>query len=266
MLFGERPYWWIGESRLFVGVQPKLHQFPCTCETGPGERPSKPNEMKPAALLIQHRQSSKAGVCVSLRESIRTRHGDGSRLVGGGVLAQVISVLSDSQVNKTKPEPCVWLTDLTATTVSVFSLLMSAAPCLLYGLVLVAVGLSRIFVLAHFPHQVVAGCITGPKQNDGNNHMKRISQLMLLILSRVYFRGCSEPTSTRRTSPAVLLQPQPRPVAQCCGAPCGAAATWNQPLMVNCFYQITLFYGSVLFTISLVSCLYFYVLFIYIFF
>lgn len=43
----------------------------------------------------------------------------------------------------------------------VFSLVLSAAPYLFYVLMLVAVGISRIFILAHFPHQVVAGSITG---------------------------------------------------------------------------------------------------------
>lgn len=39
--------------------------------------------------------------------------------------------------------------------------MLSAAPYLLYVAFLVAVGLSRIFILAHFPHQVIAGSITG---------------------------------------------------------------------------------------------------------
>lgn len=43
----------------------------------------------------------------------------------------------------------------------VFSLVLSAAPYFFYVLMLVAVGISRIFILAHFPHQVVAGSITG---------------------------------------------------------------------------------------------------------
>lgn len=41
------------------------------------------------------------------------------------------------------------------------SYLCGAVPYLLYVALLVVVGLSRIFILAHFPHQVVAGCITG---------------------------------------------------------------------------------------------------------
>lgn len=43
------------------------------------------------------------------------------------------------------------------------SVVLSAVPYLLYVVMLVAVGLSRIFILAHFPHQVVAGSITGLK-------------------------------------------------------------------------------------------------------
>ncbi|XP_024866336.1 glucose-6-phosphatase 3 [Kryptolebias marmoratus] len=106
MLFGERPFWWIGESGLFVSVQPKVQQFPSTCETGPGS-PS------------------------------------GHAMVTAAVWWVVVSSLGSSLYSHTH------------------SVLLSAAPCLLYVLILVAVGLSRIFILAHFPHQVVAGCITG---------------------------------------------------------------------------------------------------------
>uniref|UniRef100_A0A8C6WIV0 Glucose-6-phosphatase 3 n=1 Tax=Neogobius melanostomus TaxID=47308 RepID=A0A8C6WIV0_9GOBI len=41
------------------------------------------------------------------------------------------------------------------------SALIAALPYLFYVALLVAVGLSRIYILAHFPHQVVAGSITG---------------------------------------------------------------------------------------------------------
>lgn len=44
---------------------------------------------------------------------------------------------------------------------SVSSVALSAIPYLLYVGMLVAVGLSRIFILAHFPHQVIAGSIAG---------------------------------------------------------------------------------------------------------
>lgn len=44
---------------------------------------------------------------------------------------------------------------------SVPSVALSAVPYLLYVGMLVAVGLSRIFILAHFPHQVIAGSFAG---------------------------------------------------------------------------------------------------------
>lgn len=42
-------------------------------------------------------------------------------------------------------------------------------PSLAYCTFLLAVGLSRIFLLAHFPHQVLAGLVTGEQlgQPDG---------------------------------------------------------------------------------------------------
>lgn len=41
------------------------------------------------------------------------------------------------------------------------SVALSALPYLFYVLMLMVVGISRIFILAHFPHQVVAGSVTG---------------------------------------------------------------------------------------------------------
>lgn len=106
MLFGERPFWWIGESGLFVDKQPKVVQFSSTCETGPGS-PS------------------------------------GHGMVTAAVWWVVVSTLASFLYSRTH------------------SLVLSAAPYLLYVVMLVAVGISRIFILAHFPHQVVAGSITG---------------------------------------------------------------------------------------------------------
>lgn len=106
LLFGERPFWWIGESRLFVNNQPKIHQFPSTCETGPGS-PS------------------------------------GHAMVTAAVWWVIVSSLGSFLYSRSH------------------SVLLSAAPYVLYVVMLVAVGISRIFILAHFPHQVVAGSITG---------------------------------------------------------------------------------------------------------
>ncbi|KAM6964341.1 glucose-6-phosphatase 3 [Tautogolabrus adspersus] len=106
MLFGERPFWWIGESGLFVNKQPQVQQFSSTCETGPGS-PS------------------------------------GHAMVTAAVWWVVVSWLGSFLYSRTH------------------SVVVSAVPYLLYVLMLVAVGLSRIFILAHFPHQVIAGSITG---------------------------------------------------------------------------------------------------------
>lgn len=43
VLFGERPYWWVHETRFYgAGPAPTLQQFPITCETGPGTFPDTP--------------------------------------------------------------------------------------------------------------------------------------------------------------------------------------------------------------------------------
>ncbi|CAL8263660.1 unnamed protein product [Arctogadus glacialis] len=105
-LFGERPYWWIGESRLFVNNHPQVIQFASTCETGPGS-PS------------------------------------GHAMVTAAVWWVIVSAVGSSLYSRTR------------------SVIWTALPYLLYIALLVAVGLSRIFILAHFPHQVVAGSITG---------------------------------------------------------------------------------------------------------
>lgn len=45
VLFGERPFWWVQETR-FYGSDPvpSLQQFPITCETGPGTVHNRPAE------------------------------------------------------------------------------------------------------------------------------------------------------------------------------------------------------------------------------
>lgn len=37
VLFGERPYWWVNETKFYGPIKhPELQQFSITCETGPG--------------------------------------------------------------------------------------------------------------------------------------------------------------------------------------------------------------------------------------
>ncbi|XP_046887858.1 glucose-6-phosphatase 3 [Hypomesus transpacificus] len=106
MLFGERPFWWIGESHLYENNPPKVNQFASTCETGPGS-PS------------------------------------GHAMVTAAVWWVMVSSLGSRLYSRTH------------------SVLIAAVPYLFYLLLLVAVGLSRIFILAHFPHQVIVGSLTG---------------------------------------------------------------------------------------------------------
>lgn len=102
VLFGQRPFWWIGET----GISTEVQQFASTCETGPGS-PS------------------------------------GHAMVTAAVWWIVVSAVGRAIQSKTNRA------------------LITAVPYLFYVALLVAVGLSRIYILAHFPHQVVAGCITG---------------------------------------------------------------------------------------------------------
>ncbi|KAJ8379016.1 hypothetical protein AAFF_G00231850 [Aldrovandia affinis] len=106
ILFGERPYWWVGESHLFVKNPPRVQQFPSTCETGPGS-PS------------------------------------GHAMVTSAVWWVMLSAAASFLHSRTR------------------SRLLTAVLYQLYVLILVAVGLSRVFILAHFPHQVIAGSLTG---------------------------------------------------------------------------------------------------------
>ncbi|KAG7507704.1 glucose-6-phosphatase 3 [Solea senegalensis] len=134
MLFGERPFWWIGESGLYVNKQPKVQQFPSTCETGPGS-PSG-HAMVTAAVWW--------AVVSSLGSFLYSR-------TPRYVTFNVFSFLFFKESLNLSLNLLIYAS----------SVVLSSAPYLLYVLMLVAVGISRVFILAHFPHQVVAGSITG---------------------------------------------------------------------------------------------------------
>ncbi|XP_061913280.1 glucose-6-phosphatase 3-like isoform X1 [Entelurus aequoreus] len=106
VMFGERPYWWIGESRVFLAEQPQVQQFSATCENGAG---------------------SPSG------------HAMATAAVGWVVASSLASFLS----RRTRSWP------------------LTRAPYLLYAAFLLAVCLSRVFLLAHFPHQVLSGALVG---------------------------------------------------------------------------------------------------------
>ncbi|NXD18565.1 G6PC3 phosphatase, partial [Nothocercus nigrocapillus] len=105
-LFGERPFWWVHESRLFEEQPVSVQQFPVSCETGPG-------------------------------------HPSGHCMITGAALWPFVTALTALASRHS-----------TSTAVRL-------SPFAAYALLLLAVGLSRVFVLAHFPHQVVGGILAG---------------------------------------------------------------------------------------------------------
>ncbi|XP_054449283.1 glucose-6-phosphatase 3 isoform X1 [Pteronotus mesoamericanus] len=105
-LFGDRPFWWIHESGYYSQAPAQVHQFPSSCETGPG---------------------SPSGHC----------------MITGAALWPIMTAISSQMATRAHSR---WVRMM---------------PSLAYCTFLLAVGLSRIFLLAHFPHQVLAGLITG---------------------------------------------------------------------------------------------------------
>lgn len=105
-LFGDRPFWWVHESGYYSQSPAQVHQFPSSCETGPG---------------------SPSGHC----------------MITGAALWPIMTALSSQVSTRARSH---WI---------------RAIPSLAYCTFLLAVGLSRIFLLAHFPHQVLVGLITG---------------------------------------------------------------------------------------------------------
>lgn len=105
-LFGDRPFWWVHESGYYSQAPAQVHQFPSSCETGPG---------------------SPSGHC----------------MITGAALWPIMTAISSQMATRTHSR---WV---------------RVIPSLAYCTFLLAVGLSRVFLLAHFPHQVLAGLITG---------------------------------------------------------------------------------------------------------
>ncbi|XP_001374565.1 glucose-6-phosphatase 3 [Monodelphis domestica] len=105
-LFGDRPFWWVHESGYYSQTPAQVHQFPVSCETGPG---------------------SPSGHC----------------MITGAALWPIM-IATSAQIAKRS-----------------HSRWMKLIPSLAYSTFLLAVGLSRIFILAHFPHQVLGGLIAG---------------------------------------------------------------------------------------------------------
>ncbi|KAF3704153.1 Glucose-6-phosphatase [Channa argus] len=111
VLFGERPYWWVHETRFYgAGPVPSLQQFPITCETGPGS-PS------------------------------------GHAMGAAGVWFVMVTALLSIAKEKRCP--------------SLLYKFLQISLWMLMGLVMLVVCMSRVYMAAHFPHQVIVGIITG---------------------------------------------------------------------------------------------------------
>ncbi|XP_045924584.1 glucose-6-phosphatase a, catalytic subunit, tandem duplicate 1 isoform X2 [Micropterus dolomieu] len=111
VLFGERPYWWVHETRYYGGEPaPSLQQFPITCETGPG---------------------SPSG------------HAMGAAAVWYVMVTALLSIATEKRC-----PPLLYK-------------FLQIVLWMLMGLVEVVVCMSRVYMAAHFPHQVIAGAITG---------------------------------------------------------------------------------------------------------
>ncbi|XP_015995170.2 glucose-6-phosphatase 3 isoform X1 [Rousettus aegyptiacus] len=106
LLFGDRPFWWVHESGYYGQAPAQVHQYPSSCETGPG---------------------SPSGHC----------------MITGAALWPIMTAISSQVASRAHSR---WVRMM---------------PSLVYCTFLLAVGLSRIFLLAHFPHQVLSGLITG---------------------------------------------------------------------------------------------------------
>ncbi|TRY93946.1 hypothetical protein DNTS_022024 [Danionella cerebrum] len=129
VLFGERPYWWVHETRFYGPVKhPELRQFSITCETGPG---------------------SPSG------------HAMGSAAVGYVMVTALLSIAAE---RKTPP------------------LLSRFVQMILWSslaLVELMVCTSRVFLAAHFPHQVISGVISGMIVAEAFNRQKWIYRASL---------------------------------------------------------------------------------------
>ncbi|KAK2820675.1 hypothetical protein Q5P01_023634 [Channa striata] len=135
VLFGERPYWWVHETR-FYGTDPvpSLQQFPITCETGPGS-PS------------------------------------GHAMGAAGVWFVMVTALLSIATEKRCP-PLLYK-------------FLQMGLWMLMGSVMLVVCMSRIYMAAHFPHQVIAGIITDRlhQEMDLQRQLQQVLHHHLLLTS-----------------------------------------------------------------------------------
>ncbi|XP_029933560.1 glucose-6-phosphatase catalytic subunit 1 isoform X3 [Myripristis murdjan] len=124
ILFGERPYWWVHETPYYANtVAPHIEQYPMTCETGPG---------------------SPSG------------HAMGAAGVYYTLVTSILAIAASKKKYGNKKS-----SNKTCSLNLYFDRYLKAILWTLFWGVQVCVCLSRVFIAAHFPHQVIAGVITG---------------------------------------------------------------------------------------------------------
>ncbi|XP_029770239.1 glucose-6-phosphatase-like, partial [Terrapene carolina triunguis] len=158
ILFGQRPYWWVRETGYYGNAStPVIQQFPVTCETGPGEQPPSTVHMRhsgeadkssvrsnsPAARSQSGRGFLFTELTAGFSQFSSTGSPSGHAMGSAGVYyVMVTALLSTLRRRRRSPfqQQC-----------------LRGALWMSFWGVQVSVSLSRIFLAAHFPHQVITG-------------------------------------------------------------------------------------------------------------
>ncbi|XP_039372347.1 glucose-6-phosphatase-like isoform X5 [Mauremys reevesii] len=150
ILFGQRPYWWVHETDYYGNAStPVIQQFPLTCETGPGS----PSGHAMGSAGVYYVMVTALLPCAqgTRHRSCAARAQDQSLVVQGGTgpFSQPAGRspgkegAASSLLTRETPARC-----------------LRGLLWLVFWAVQVCVCLSRVFLAAHFPHQVIAGVIS----------------------------------------------------------------------------------------------------------
>ncbi|XP_065278730.1 glucose-6-phosphatase catalytic subunit 1-like isoform X1 [Emys orbicularis] len=180
ILFGQRPYWWVHETGYYGNAStPVIQQFPLTCETGPGSPSGHAmgsagvyyvmvTALLPCVQGTQHRSCAAS-------PGVKGLSAEGP--AGGSSLKAVTSLDQPSS----EQEAVGGLRGQEGWTYRHKEKLSAFEERCLRGLlwlafwaVQVCVCLSRVFLAAHFPHQVIAGVISGMVVAEAFDHIHSI--------------------------------------------------------------------------------------------